>query len=128
WFKPSPRKSAAPRSCHPQLEMLEDRLVPSINNPFPIGSSAHDDTAPATASSTNGMRVVVWEQEISAKDRDVIAKLYDVNGQQVGGTIIVCDKADDEFGPDVSMDAQGNFVVVWTQNVQNNNTNFDVRF
>jgi hypothetical protein len=110
------------------LETLEDRTTPSIGSGFTISNSTLDDTRPATASSSNGMAVVVWSQETAAGQRNLFAKLYDAAGAQVGDTISVSNDNDDEFGVDVAMDAVGNFVVTWTRDFNNAGTDFDIHF
>lgn len=112
-----------------ELEPLEDRNVPSINTPFDVSTSTLFDSGPATASSNNGQRVVVWVREDpdDGNSNDIIARLFSNTGVQIGSDIIVANSNDDEFDPDVAMDDSGNFVVVWTDDF-NNSGDLDVVF
>src|SRR5437016_3689195 len=116
-IKPSRRNSVQSRIRRPEVEVLEDRSLLSVSPAFFIAGSAHDETAPATASSANGTSVVVWAQKHNDGNRDIIAQLYDASQHPVGGPKTVINSADDEFSPDVAMDASGNFVIVWTHDV-----------
>jgi len=112
--------TASPRqhSRRPQLESLEDRLVPTIGSAFTVSFSGRFDKEPAVASSANGMSIVVWSQESSSTSNsfDIVAQLFDTTQTQIGNDIVVSGAADDEFKPDVAMDAHGNFAIVWTRN------------
>src|SRR5437868_5701867 len=109
-----PRIPTARRSCRPQLEMLEDRVVLSIGSSFAISTSTRFDKDPETASSANGMSVVVWAQEHTAGGHsyDIKAQLFDASHNQIGSDIVVASSSDNEDGPEVGMDANGNFAVV----------------
>src|SRR5262249_37418740 len=53
---------------------------------------------------------------------DIHAKLFDADHHQVNDEITVSSNSDDETDPDVAMDQNGNFVVVWNRNVGNAGT------
>ena len=70
-IKPAPRNTVWPRTRRPEVEVLEDRSLLSVSPAFFIAGSAHDETAPATASSANGTSIVVWAQTQNNGDRDI---------------------------------------------------------
>src|SRR5205823_1741497 len=130
WFSRQPRRTSVARvSRRPQVELLEDRVLPTINSPFTVSFSGQFDKQPSTASSANGMSVIVWAQESTSTSNtfNIQAQLYGANQNQIGGTIAVSSSADDEFNPEVAMDANGNFAVVWARNF-NGSGDLDVQF
>jgi hypothetical protein len=111
----------------PRVETLEGRDLPSLYAPFAITSSTNDNVAPVTASSRNGMSVIAWEQDVNGQG-DIYARLFDPKGHQVGSDIPVATSSDPEFRPDVAMDANGNFAVVWNHDDQGLGLFFFVHF
>src|SRR5262245_7051419 len=87
WFSHPPRRPVfAPMARRPELEQLENRLVPSIGSPFTISGSSLNATRPVTASSANGMSVVASTQKNSNGGKDILAQLYDSSHHQVGNS------------------------------------------
>jgi len=113
WFKSARRTCPARRSRRPELEVLEDRAVPSVGSTFTISNGGKNETAPVTASAANGSSVVVWSLETSAGNRDIVAQRYDTNHQKVGNLIVVANTDNDEFDADAAMRADGSFAVTW---------------
>ncbi|GAB4445397.1 MAG: hypothetical protein OHK0015_47630 [Chloroflexi bacterium OHK40] len=90
---------------------------PDLPQPFtdelPVNTTTPGDFS-AVAMSPTGDFVVTWiDQEVRA----VVARLYDERGRPVRGPFLVSPVGSVETGfqsrPDVAMDAEGNFVVVW---------------
>src|SRR5262245_53155308 len=119
WFSHEQRRTPRPaRSRRPAVEVLEDRCVPSVGSPFLIAGSAKNETGPATASSANGLTLVVWAREVSPDNHDIVAQFFDAASQKpVGSEFIVSNLSDDEITPDVATNADGNFVVVWERHL-----------
>jgi hypothetical protein len=76
----------------------------------------------ATASSTNGTSVVVWVDDTGG-NANIFAQRYDMLGAKLGPVITVDGSAAVSFEPKVAMDAQGNFVVAWTDFLSNGGEN-----
>jgi PKD domain len=107
------------RRQRPGLEALEGRQLLSLaGDDFVVdtpssGATQHSDVA----SSFNRFSVVVWEDASSRPYDGIYAQMYNLDGSRHGGQIAV------EFGgggashslPRVSMDAFGNFVVVYQE-------------
>src|SRR5262245_38420539 len=109
------RSSHRKPTFRPCLEALESRWCPSLSaNEFQVNTTiAHDQLGSANASTADGRHVVVWT-DYSSGNGNIKARRYDAAGQPVGGEIMVANTARNEHLPDVGMDANGNFVVVWT--------------
>ncbi|MGV6818578.1 MAG: DUF4347 domain-containing protein [Thiotrichales bacterium] len=68
----------------------------------------------AVSADDSGNYVVV-EETFTGSDINLSAQRYDASGNTVGGPITInTTTAGDQFDPDVAMDANGNFVVVWS--------------
>jgi hypothetical protein len=114
----------------PKVEDLEGRAMMSV-----VGPELHVNTTTALNQSqvdvasrpvAGGGSVVVWTHQYnsSGSDTDIRAQRYDGAGNKVGGEISVAANIYQESQPSVAMDANGNFVVVWVDNVSNSgNTN-----
>jgi hypothetical protein len=77
---------------------------------------------PKIAMDKNGAFAVVWENEKQVADTDTRAiscQLFDANGLAVGEEFDVNAPADCRY-PDVSMDPNGNFAIVWMQGKSSN--------
>lgn len=86
----------------------------------PTFSSSHDD--PAISMDANGNFIVVWEaQDLDNcggyyySSRDLIyGKIFNSNGTAISSDILISEITSvDNEDPDVAMDANGNFVVLW---------------
>ena len=79
-----------------------------------------DQTAPAIAMNDSGAFVITWQSTSADGDGwGIVAQRFDASGTAVGGEILVNDVSPgDQTAPDVGMDAAGNFVVVWVDDVQ----------
>src|SRR5262249_58360141 len=107
-----------------RIEQLEDRTVPSqigleasdqlVNNVNTTG----DQGVPKVAMKPDGSGfVVVWEGPDGgggASDLGVYARIYNANWQPVGSEFQVnTTTTDQQYEPDVAVDASGNFGIVW---------------
>ena len=86
-----------------------------------VSSSSLDESSPAVAMDSLGNFVVTWTQTLASGDTNVVARRFDSNGNAVGDVVQVGAGTFQESDPDVAMDAQGNFVVSYTRNTNNNN-------
>src|SRR5262249_28648322 len=126
WFsRKAVRTPAASRSFRPTVELLEDRVVPTLSGtPLSVSSSSQTDTNPATAMASNGsnvsMGIVVWTQSNSNGDTDIMARTGSPP-PTLGSTFTVANTPANEDNADVAMDQNGDFVVVWVS-TQNNNS------
>src|SRR4051812_23507568 len=98
----------------PELEILEDRTLPSVGAPFNIFASAKNETTPVTASSPDGVvSVAVWAKEAGPGNRNIYAQEF-ISHAPVGSVILLASSTDDEFAPAVTMRDDYVFAVVWT--------------
>jgi hypothetical protein len=79
----------------------------------------NDQRYPAVAVDDDGDAVVVWAGVSKGYGSDVYAQRYDSSGQKVGGEVLVNTyTTGDQSNPAVAIDADGNYVVVWTSSGQ----------
>ncbi len=70
-------------------------------------------STPAVAADGNGAFIIVWK-DLGASSFDVFAQRFAANGQALGSQFQVNTYTpSDQTLPDVSVDGEGNFVVVW---------------
>jgi len=75
---------------------------------------------PTVAMNTDGAFAVVWESEKPEVETTVVScQLFDANGLAVGEEFDVNAPADCRY-PDVAMDPNGNFAIVWMQDNSSN--------
>ncbi len=75
----------------------------------------------AVAVANNGKHVVVWTSRGTGGDGDdVFFQLYDTDGSKIGSQVMVNDEFthQEQNSASVAMDANGNFVVVWSSKDQ----------
>ncbi len=109
------------------LEPLEGRALMSLAAEFGANTTTRDAQYDSdNASSADGHSVIVWTDRVSATNRDVRAQLYN-NGVATGAEIVIESGATDETQPAVSMDADGDFVVVWTRTQADGTRNIRAR-
>lgn len=75
---------------------------------------------PAVAMNDRGQFVVTYTQQVGA-DTNIMAQRFDSNGNILGAPIQVGAGTFKEHDADVAMDGQGNFVVSYTRDTNNNN-------
>ncbi len=86
---------------------------------------------PATATDRTGHFVIVWADERSGRDNfDVYAQLYNLSGIPQGTNFKVNTDTGTTFQnyPSASMDASGNFIVVWEDGRNGNSDIYAQRF
>jgi len=127
WFRPfTGAARRASRSLNLGIEVLEDRVTPSLGGEFQVNTNfPFDQYNPVVAVAANGRKVVVWHSATDANfnNVDIRAQIYDENNQKFGSELIIADTSDREFDPAVAVDAVGDFVVTWTSNVGNSGQN-----
>ncbi|MGV3523899.1 MAG: hypothetical protein ACO1RX_06710 [Candidatus Sericytochromatia bacterium] len=108
---------------------VSDGNVSIAQNPFPVSGAAtlndvrindlteDDQDYPRMAMDAQGNFVVVWESDVDGYDNvDVYARRYNSSGVALGSEFRVNTTTDGyQEDPDVAMDANGNFVVVWEE-------------
>jgi len=83
---------------------------------FMINTSTNSNTYPDIAMDANGNSIVVWSSRIdgSYSYDDVFGQRYDSSGLRVGNEFrINTDTQSSQNNPEVGMDSNGNFLVVW---------------
>jgi len=95
---------------------MEARMLLSVTGgEFLVNSTlTKPQYAPVVATSASGRSVVAWAVDKGTSAADIRAQIFDANGKKVGGEIAVTFTNERESQPAVSMDAKGNFIVVWT--------------
>jgi hypothetical protein len=120
-FTPWTRRLPSHRAPHPTkrrlgFDDLEGRQLLSLGAEFPINSLTRAaETSPVTASSSNGSSIAVWEHSFGT-GIDLQAQRFNAQGAKVGPQLFIAGKVGVSMTqPSVAMDAQGDFVVSWTQ-------------
>jgi hypothetical protein len=86
-----------------------------------VSFSSLSESSPHVALDDFGRFIVTWVQYLPGGDSNVVARRFDANGNPLGGVIPVGAGTFQEIDPDVAVDIQGNFVVSYTRNTNNNN-------
>src|SRR5262245_3994588 len=84
-------RARRPRRARPGLEALEGRQLLSLaNQDFLVNTfrTTNIQDLSDNASSSNGMSVAVWRDTFSSTDRDILAQLYNAQGQRRGPEIL----------------------------------------
>jgi hypothetical protein len=86
------------------------------------GSS--EQAVPSIAMNVNGNCIVVWS-DYRKGNHDIYAQRYNEAGTKQGANFIVNDDGGDnwQYDPDVAIDKNGNFIIVWTDY---RNKNYDI--
>jgi hypothetical protein len=114
--RPPALRNARRTKRNPAVETLEGRQLMSLGPEFGINTTTRAaQIGSDNASSSNGTSVVVWT-DYSNGDADIRAQRLNSQGGKLGAELIIAGKVGvNEFDPAVAMDAQGDFVVSWTQ-------------
>jgi hypothetical protein len=93
--------------------------------PVVVGDVVSDYTGPNLAMAPDGTFVVVWDyfninNDPNNTQEDVYARRYNAAGVSQGSAFVVGSRAGRQFGPAAAADAQGNFIVAWTNEVNSN--------
>jgi len=87
-----------------------------LGSEFRVNNNTNDkQLCPRTAMNNDGGFVIVWESvNVPQEGKKAICfQLYDSNGLKIGTESLVNDGPSNGRYPDVAMDSQGNFAVVW---------------
>jgi hypothetical protein len=108
----------------------EDIFARRFNsNGQPLGSefsvNAHTSDRqlyPRAAMNNDGGFIIVWESSNipGQSSKAVCGRLYDSSGSSTGPEFVINKEASDSRYPDVAMDAEGNFAVVWMRDKSSN--------
>jgi hypothetical protein len=89
-----------------------------VSGEIPVNTTVSGNQTDAkTAMDANGNFVVVWTADgnLDGNGKGVFAQRFDASGNKLGGEVRVnTTTANDQSQADVAMDANGNYVVVWT--------------
>ena len=88
------------------------------NQQWPVNSDTNDiQQHPRIAFNYGGKSVIVWDSNSAGIKgiRKICGQLYDSNGLCIDKEFIVNDEIYDSRYPNVTMDSNGGFAVVWTQ-------------
>jgi len=111
-------------------EDTEDIFARRFNsNGQPLGSEFRVNTYtndkqlyPRVAMNNDGGFIIVWESSNvpGQSNKAVCGRLYDSIGSSIGPEFVINEEASDSRYPDVAMDAEGNFAVVWMRDKSSN--------
>ncbi|MBN1803927.1 MAG: hypothetical protein JW837_01630 [Sedimentisphaerales bacterium] len=94
-----------------------------VYNEFHINTNTADkQLCPAVAMSNDGGFVIVWESVNVPQDdkKSICGQLYNKDGLRVGAEFVVNNVSYDGRYPNVAMDTEGNFIVVWMEDRSSN--------
>ena len=98
-------------------------------NGQPLGSEFRVNTYtndrqlyPDVAMNNDGSFVIIWESINIPEQgkKEICGQLYDSTGSSIGAEFVINEEASDSRYPDVAMDADGNFAVVWMREKSSN--------
>ncbi|MBN1973856.1 MAG: hypothetical protein JW787_09480 [Sedimentisphaerales bacterium] len=97
---------------------------------LPVGDELHvnniktqnDQTSPNLAMNESGSLVIVWESEIEPNTTIICCRQYDNNGTPLNDEFQVSVETDSRY-PDVAVDPNGNFSIVW---LEGNKSNYSI--
>jgi len=95
----------------------------SVGGEFCINSYTDDkQLCPSVAMSADGSFIVVWESMdiLEEGKRAICGRLYNGSGTGVGAEFVIDEEPSNCRYPDVAVDADGNFAVVWMQDKSSN--------
>lgn len=99
-----------------------------INNSSQVNSTEFGQQhSPAIALSADNSRVIAWEDESGALgNSDIYVRSFNADGtEKLHDFVVNSDQSGQQRNPDIAVDEQGNFVVVWEDD-QDNNGYFEV--
>lgn len=107
-----------------QFDIFAQRMD---TNGLPIGNELHvnnkissnDQTCPNLTMNNNGSLVIVWESETEPNTTAICCRRYDKNGQAIGDEFQVSTENDSRY-PNVAIDPNGNFTIVWIEGTKTN--------
>ena len=90
---------------------------------FRVNTNTNDKQLyPAVAMNNDGSFIIVWESmNIPEQGKKAICgQLYDSNGLSIGAEFVINEGPSDGRYPDVAMETEGNFAIVWMQDKSSN--------
>lgn len=104
-------------------ENMHAQLTPAGAETKVNTTTANRQSMVATAMDSSGNYVVVWESlDTDGSGYGIFAQVFDTSGSPIGAEIQVnTTTARDQRHPDVGMDQNGNFTVVWMSDAQDAN-------
>ncbi len=94
-----------------------------LGSEFRVNSYTNDrQLYPGVAMDNDGGFVIVWESmNIPEQDNKIICgQLYDSTGSSIGAEFVINEEVSDSRYPDVAMETEGNFAIVWMQDKSSN--------
>jgi len=88
----------------------------AIGSEFIVNTCTNDrQLYPSVAMNNDGGFIIVWESSNipGQSNKAVCGRLYDSNGLSVGEDFVISEESSDSRYPDVAMDDEGDFAVVW---------------
>jgi hypothetical protein len=101
-----------------------DRAGNKAGSEIVVSFSSRDEDQPKVAMNNGGVFVVTWTQTLPGGDTNVVARRFQANGSAASNTLPIAAGPLRESDPDVGIDDRGDFVVSYTRN--NNNGDTDV--
>jgi hypothetical protein len=125
---PGGQRTGCSRRYRPGLEGLEARIALSLGNEFTINPKAAEIDGVGSASSSGGLQVAVWGEElpngVSYIRAQVYARVGNLDIWFVAGPEITVDTVSAtkngyflDHHPSVAMDSKGDFVVTWVEGI-----------
>jgi len=94
-----------------------------LGSEFRVNTYTNDKQLyPRVAMDNDGGFIIVWESmNVPAQsNKAVCGRLYDSTGSSIGPEFVINEEASDSRYPDVAMDAEGNFAVIWMRDKSSN--------
>jgi len=94
-----------------------------LGSEFSVNSYTNDKQLyPGVAMNNDGGFIIVWESSNipGQGSKAICGRLYDGSGSSIGPEFVINEEASDSRYPDVAMDAEGNFAVVWMRDKSSN--------
>jgi len=110
-----------------QEDIFARRFDPNalaLDDEFRVNSHTNDEQlCPSVAMNDDGTFVVVWESMniLAEGNRAICGRLYDSNGLSLEVEFVINENTSDCRYPDVAMDPNGKFAVVWMEDGSSNN-------
>jgi hypothetical protein len=94
-----------------------------LGSEFSVNSYTNDKQLyPGAAMNNDGGFIIVWESSNipGQSNKAICGRLYDGSGSSIGPEFVINEEASDSRYPDVAMDAEGDFAVVWMRDKSSN--------
>ena len=94
-----------------------------LGSEFSVNSYTNDKQLyPGVAMNNDGGFIIVWESSNipGQSSKAICGRLYASSGSSIGPEFVINEEASDSRYPDVAMDAEGDFAVVWMRDKSSN--------